>query len=252
MVNGQHVPAAATQWATHQAGRRSGVIEATDSATMKSVPVMVTTATRMPFEQNGVQWQINITNPNKNGTATVRVDIELSATAARYLVVAVSQLFDNFLAGPPFPNTPATSQPLPKVHVRHLSVSAITLLLGRCIHFRPLPPPLPPPSPSSKVRFSGNVGLPSAKLGGQHRHVHCHNLGLHAKGRAHVQQPRRSKKYRRCLCKISIYWRRAAGCNRIPSWKRRCAHHCTKRHVCCVGGWCRQHSDAPGIVGNRD
>eukprot|EP00729_Bicosta_minor_P005739 gene5739-35507_t len=86
MVNGQHVPAAATQWATHQAGRRSGVIEATDSATMKSVPVMVTTATRMPFEQNGVQWQINITNPNKNGTATVRVDIELSATAARYLV----------------------------------------------------------------------------------------------------------------------------------------------------------------------
>ena len=83
MVNGQHVGASATRWSAYEAGRRSAPIQVVDAETKEDVSVQITTATRMPFEQNGVQWVINITNPSKRGTATIRVDIELSASVRK-------------------------------------------------------------------------------------------------------------------------------------------------------------------------
>ena len=55
----------------------------------------------MPFEQNGVMWEVNITNPSVTTAATVRLDITLSSAAARFQTVGtwvyrVPQLADAF------------------------------------------------------------------------------------------------------------------------------------------------------------
>ena len=76
MVNGQHVSASATRWATHEAGRRSSPLLFAGGVTIES-------ATRMPFEQNGVMWVVKVHNPGPHA-ATLRVDVELSAAVARY------------------------------------------------------------------------------------------------------------------------------------------------------------------------
>jgi hypothetical protein len=87
LVDGVHVAAAATRWATHEAGRRSAPLA-------NSGGVVVSSATRMPFEQHGVMWELNFTNPATTAAgaanaanATIRVDIELSAAARQYETV---------------------------------------------------------------------------------------------------------------------------------------------------------------------
>ena len=90
-VNGERVAASATRWLAHEAGRRSDAVAG----------VVVETATRMPFEQNGAMWEVNISNPSTTASATVRLDIELSAAAASYETVgtwvyAVPNLFEAF------------------------------------------------------------------------------------------------------------------------------------------------------------
>ena len=67
LVDGAQVGAAATRWATHEAGRRSAPLPS---------GVTVQSATRMPFEANGVLWEINFTSTK---AATIRVDFELSS-----------------------------------------------------------------------------------------------------------------------------------------------------------------------------
>jgi hypothetical protein len=90
-VNGKRVAASATRWLAYEAGRRSDAVAG----------VVVETATRMPFEQNGAMWEVNITNPSTTTSATVRLDIELSAAAASYQTIgtwvyAVPNLFEKF------------------------------------------------------------------------------------------------------------------------------------------------------------
>ena len=70
LVDGQQVVAAGTRWQVHEAGRRS--------APLPGSGVVVESATRMPFEQNGVFWQLNFTNPGASAV-TIRVDFTLSA-----------------------------------------------------------------------------------------------------------------------------------------------------------------------------
>ena len=87
LVDGAHVAAAATRWATHEAGRRSAPLAGSGG-------VVISSATRMPFEQNGVMWTLNFTNPATTAAGavnaanvTIRVDIELSAAARQYETV---------------------------------------------------------------------------------------------------------------------------------------------------------------------
>ena len=58
-----------------EAGRRSGPLNGT--------VVTVSSATRMPFEQNGVLWTINFTNPSSKDAA-IKVDFELGAAIAKF------------------------------------------------------------------------------------------------------------------------------------------------------------------------
>lgn len=74
-VDGAQVTATGTKWATHEATRRSDPLPTSG--------VVVSTATRMPFEQNGVFWVVNLSNPTTKH-ATVRVDIALPASVKRY------------------------------------------------------------------------------------------------------------------------------------------------------------------------
>ena len=90
-VNGERVAASATRWLAYEAGRRSDAVAG----------VHVETAVRMPFEQSGVMWEVKITNPSTTASATVRLDIQLSAAAASYETVgtwvyAVPNLYEKF------------------------------------------------------------------------------------------------------------------------------------------------------------
>ena len=69
-VDGSVVAASATRWATHEAGRRS--------APLPGSGVVIESATRMPFEANGVIWQMNFTNPTAKATS-LKVEFQLTA-----------------------------------------------------------------------------------------------------------------------------------------------------------------------------
>ena len=60
-VDGAHVDATSTRWAAYEAGRRSSPLPGSG--------VVVSTATRLPFEQAGVMWELHFDNP---GAADVR------------------------------------------------------------------------------------------------------------------------------------------------------------------------------------
>lgn len=70
LVDGLQPNVTATRWQTHEAGRRA--------APLPGSGVVAESAMRMPFEQNGVMWEINFTNPT-SVAATIRLDFELSA-----------------------------------------------------------------------------------------------------------------------------------------------------------------------------
>jgi hypothetical protein len=76
-VNGNYVSAAATKWATHEAGRRSAPLADAGG-------VVVESATRMPFEQSGVMWSISFSNPSESNAVSIKVEFELSVTAAKF------------------------------------------------------------------------------------------------------------------------------------------------------------------------
>lgn len=78
MVNGQQIEATGTKWAAYEATRRSDPLPTSN--------VVVTTATRMPFEQTGVVWVINFTNPTSSA-AVLRVDFALGASIKKYETV---------------------------------------------------------------------------------------------------------------------------------------------------------------------
>jgi hypothetical protein len=70
LVDGLQPNVTATRWQTHEAGRRA--------APLPGSGVAIESAMRMPFEQNGVMWEVNFTNPGTEA-ATIRLDFELSA-----------------------------------------------------------------------------------------------------------------------------------------------------------------------------
>jgi hypothetical protein len=70
LVDGLQPNVTATRWQTHEAGRRA--------APLPGSGVAVESAMRMPFEQNGVMWEVHFTNPG-TAAATIRLDFELSA-----------------------------------------------------------------------------------------------------------------------------------------------------------------------------
>jgi hypothetical protein len=69
LVDGVQVAAASTRWQSHEAGRRS--------APLAGSSVTVESAMRMPFEQNGVIWEVNFTAAAQQA-ATIRIDFELA------------------------------------------------------------------------------------------------------------------------------------------------------------------------------
>ena len=89
MVDGAHVEATATRWSVNEAMRRSKPLPGSG--------VVVQVATRMPFEQNGVMWELNFTNPT-NASKTIRVDLSLTGavselpTVGTWVYPATSQL----------------------------------------------------------------------------------------------------------------------------------------------------------------
>lgn len=74
-IDGTQVTADTTRWAAHEAGRVS--------ARLPGSGVVVRTATRMPFEQNGVIWELNISNPTA-AAAKLRLDIALPTAVSSY------------------------------------------------------------------------------------------------------------------------------------------------------------------------
>jgi len=79
-IDGKHVDATATRWLAHEAGRRSDL--------QAGSGVVVQSATRMAFEQNGVLWTINISNPAAAANAvTINVTFGLAATISRFSTV---------------------------------------------------------------------------------------------------------------------------------------------------------------------
>jgi hypothetical protein len=69
-IDNRQPTVAATRWQAHEAGRRT--------APLPGSGVTVESAMRMPFEQNGVIWQVTFTAP-PGGDAKIRLDFELSA-----------------------------------------------------------------------------------------------------------------------------------------------------------------------------
>eukprot|EP00040_Diaphanoeca_grandis_P014326 m.72606 g.72606 ORF g.72606 m.72606 type:complete len:482 (-) comp24467_c0_seq2:109-1554(-) len=77
-VDGVQVIATGTRWAAYEASRRSSPQNGSN--------IVVKSATRMPFESNGVFWMLNFSNPGDTDV-TIRVDFRLSATAREYATV---------------------------------------------------------------------------------------------------------------------------------------------------------------------
>jgi hypothetical protein len=77
LVDSEHVQAAGTKWSAHEAGRRS--------AQLKS-GLVIETATRMPYEQNGVVWKVDLTN-NASTPIKPNVTFELAAMVQQFATV---------------------------------------------------------------------------------------------------------------------------------------------------------------------
>ena len=90
LVDGAQVLAQGTKWAAHEARRRS--------APLHGSGVVVESATRMPFEQHGVMWQMSFTAPATTA-ATVKVDFELSAMVSRHSIGGWGWHADNAPSG---------------------------------------------------------------------------------------------------------------------------------------------------------
>ena len=73
---GAHVAASETLWLPNEASRRSEPLS-------DSGGIVVNSAIRMPFEQQGVMWQLDFTNPSAVDVK-ISLDLELSAAVAKY------------------------------------------------------------------------------------------------------------------------------------------------------------------------
>jgi hypothetical protein len=73
-VDGQHVETASMRYQADEVNRRSGVL---------SSGLTVTSKMRMLFEQHGVLWQLNFTNPT-DGPVTPEITFELSAMVQQF------------------------------------------------------------------------------------------------------------------------------------------------------------------------
>jgi hypothetical protein len=79
MIDNKHVQASMTKWAAHEASRRSEQLES---------GLVIETSTRMPYEQNGVIWQVNLTNNNSNGPEiSPTVTFELPGTIQQFVTL---------------------------------------------------------------------------------------------------------------------------------------------------------------------
>jgi hypothetical protein len=76
LIDNKHVPAMATKWSAHEAGRRSAQLDS---------GLVIETSTRMPYEQNGILWQIQLTNKNLDHTIKPTVSFELPAMMQQYV-----------------------------------------------------------------------------------------------------------------------------------------------------------------------
>ena len=161
LVDGQQPTVTATRWQTHEAGRRT--------APLPGSGVIVESAMRMPFEQNGVVWEVNFTTAGDSG-ATIRLDFELSAMMNKlptvgtwvYPTVNTAEFFNfSAITGGSGGQKGVLSCGGGKGSSSRSACSRFVFvgLQPDAITFPPLPPPPPPPSPPSPLAGCSIAGV---------------------------------------------------------------------------------------------